>query len=132
RLNDEASATAPGAPTCAAPTTAGVVMTGLAGGMADDVEVSGPGLAESHTASAQLTDVAPGVYEATASTVTDGPDAYAPQVSGSPATVAAGGSAAITVTYVHLHPAEVLALQVAQGGLPDVVEASVTDTCVRY
>lgn len=130
QANDEASTTVTYAPTSTEPGTLDVVITGLPVGIDADVEVSGPGLAESLTASTQLTDVTPGVYEATASTVTDGPDAYAPQVSGSPATVAAGGSATITVTYVHLDPAEVGALQVDIGGLPAGVDAAVTVTGV--
>jgi len=106
-----------------------VTITGLPGGVDADVDVSGPdGFAETATASVTFDEVEPGVYTVTAAQVDDGGDVYAPTVTGSPATVSAGGSAQVSVTYTFLDPAQTGTLQVDISGLPGGVSADVDVT----
>jgi hypothetical protein len=106
-----------------------VTITGLPVGVDADVDVSGPaGFSQSLTASQTFTDVDPGSYTVTAASVSDGDDVYAPTVSSSPATVPAGGSVTVTVTYTFLDPTAFGALQVNVVGLPDGTDGDVTVT----
>lgn len=108
------------------PGTLELTVDGLPGGVDGDVNVTGPGgFDDDATASTTFDDVEPGVYSVTAQQVTDGADVYAPTVSGSPATVPAGGTATVTVTYTFLDPALTGTLQVDVSGLPGGVLADV-------
>jgi hypothetical protein len=84
-----------------APTTGSLAITvaGLPAGTNGAVTVTGPNsFSQSVTGTTTLT-VTAGTYTVTASTVTVGTTRYLAAVSGSPATVAAGGSASVTATY---------------------------------
>ena len=106
-----------------------VTITGLPGGVDADVDVAGPaGFSQSLAASQTFTDVDPGTYTVTAASVSDGDDVYAPTVSSSPATVPAGGSVTVTVTYTFLDPTAFGTLQVDIVGLPEGSAADVTVT----
>lgn len=106
-----------------------VTITGLPDGVNADVEVTAPsGTTTSLTASQTFTDVEPGSYTVTAASVTNGDDVYAATVSSSPATVPAGGSVTVSVTYTFLDPTAFGTLQVDIVGLPDGVAADVSVT----
>lgn len=100
-----------------------VTISGLPGGAPAAVTVSGPGGA-SHalTSSQTLTGLAAGSWTITATTVTSGPDSYAPTPASQVRTVTAGGSASATVTYAIATGS----LAVTISGLPGGVDASVT------
>src|SRR5690554_2520848 len=103
-----------------------VDVTGLPGGVAADVTVSGPSFNQTITASQTFTNIDAGSYTVSAGEVTDGADAYAPKVTGSPATVTDGGTVTVRVEYVFLDPALVGTLQVDITGLPPGTDAGVT------
>jgi hypothetical protein len=96
-----------------------VTVEGLPGGVDADVRVIGPGgFDESVAATATFAGVEPGTYTVSANGVDDAGDAYGVTVAGSPATVPAGGAAAVLVAYAFLDPSSVGALQVTISGLP--------------
>lgn len=103
-----------------------VTVTGLPGGVDAAVNVTGPdGFDQDLTGSTTLGNVDPGLYVVSANDVDDGGDTYAATVSGSPATVPAGGSATVTVEYTFLDPATFGTLQVNITGLPVGTDADV-------
>jgi hypothetical protein len=115
------------AATSTAPGALVVTISGLPLGQAANVTVTGTGgFEQALTASATLDPLEPGTYQASAADVTVNGDVYAATVSGSPATVPAGGSATIQVSYTLLDPTTVGALQVDITGLPEGVDANVT------
>lgn len=105
-----------------------VTVAGLPGGVDAAVSVTGGTTNEQLTASGTLEDLAPGVYQVTAADVDDGGDIYAATVVGSPATVPAGGSASVSVTYTFLDPAAFGSLAVTIDGLPGGSDAAVSVT----
>lgn len=111
-----------------APGDLSVTITGLPGGVDAAVSVTGGTVNEQLTASGTLEDLTPGVYEVTAAEIDDGGDIYAATVTGSPATVPAGGSASVSVTYTFLDPAAFGSLAVTIDGLPGGTDAAVTVT----
>ncbi len=114
----QAASTAPGSLT--------VIVSGLPAGVDGEFTVLGPnGFDESRSTTTTFSSVEPGVYTVTAETATDGDDEYAATISGSPATVTAGGSATVTVTYAYLDPGVVGSLQVDITGLPSGTAANV-------
>jgi len=124
-----ATATVTYAATSTAPGTLSVTISGLPGGTDAAVRVTGPGgFDEDLTASATFAGVAPGTYTVTALDVDDAGDAYAASVGGSPATVPAGGAAAVVVSYTFLDPSSFGTLQVDVGGLPAGADADVSVT----
>ena len=77
-----------------------VEIDGLPVGVAGVVEVAGPGgFSRSLTVGTTLSSLAPGSYTVTGADVADGGDVYVATVNGSPATVAAGATATVTVDY---------------------------------
>lgn len=126
--NGVATTTVTYAATSVAPGDLIVTIAGLPGGVDADVTVTGPSGTEQLTASGTLADVDPGVYTVTAANVDDGGDIYAATVAGSPATVPAGGSASVTVTYSFLDPAAFGSLTVTITGLPVGTDAAVNVT----
>jgi len=103
-----------------------VSVAGLPAGAAPSVLVSGPD-SFSHpvtTSSATLTDLAPGVYTVSASTVTLGGGVYAAAPASQVAQVSAGGNATASVSYL----AAPGALTLTVNGLPGGVNAAVTIT----
>lgn len=126
--NGVTTATVVYAATSVAPGDLTVTIDGLPGGVDAAVTVTGPSGTEQLTASATLDDVAPGAYSVTAANVDDGGDIYAATVAGSPATVPAGGSAGVTVTYTFLDPAAFGSLTVTITGLPIGTDAAVNVT----
>ncbi len=111
--------------TSLAPGSMTVTVTGLPGGVAGDVTVTGPSGTQQVTASSTLTALEPGIYTVSAAEVDDDGDIYAATVTGSPATVPAGGTTAVTVAYSFLDPAAFGALSVSISGLPVGVNAAV-------
>lgn len=104
-----------------------VTISGLPSGADADVSVSGPaGFEQTLTESATLEDLAPGDYTVTAGEVTHEGDSYGATVTGSPATVAAGESASVEVSYAFLDPGAVGSLEVVVEGLPSGASADVT------
>lgn len=95
-----------------------VVVTGLPGGVAADVTVTGPSFNQALTASQTFDDLEPGSYTVDADDVSDGADTYGAKVTGSPADVTADGTVTVTVEYVFLDPTLVGTLQVDITGLP--------------
>ena len=126
--NGVATATVTYAATSDAPGDLLVTVTGLPDGVEGAVTVTGPAGTEQLTATATLADVQPGIYTVTAADVDDGGDIYAATVTGSPATVPAGGSTSVTVTYSFLDPAAFGSLAVAISGLPAATGAAVNVT----
>lgn len=121
-----ATATVAYAATSTAPGSLTVTVDGLPAGVDGDVRVTGPdGYDETLTATTTLTGLEPGVYEVSASDVTDGDDEYASNVSGSPATVPAAGAASALVTYAFVDPGAFGSLQVNVSGLPAGTDADV-------
>ena len=102
-----------------------VVISGLPNGVAADVDVTGPGLDQVLGASQTFSDIAVGSYSVTAAAVSNGAEDFAAKVTGSPATVQAGGTATVTVEYIFLDPALVGTLQVDISGLPAGTDAAV-------
>lgn len=102
-----------------------IVVSGLPDGVAADVNVAGPGLDQELGASQTFSDIEVGSYTVTAAAVSSGADEYGAKVTGSPATVQAGGAATVTVEYVFLDPALVGVLQVDISGLPGGTDAAV-------
>ncbi len=107
-----------------------VNISGLPPGSDANVNVTGPtGFDQNLTQSSTLSDLAVGDYEVTASQVELEGETYHPQVSGSPATVAEGATATVTVTYALLDTeVDTGSLQLNITGLPEAVEADVTVT----
>ncbi len=102
--------------------TLAVGVGGLPPGVNADVTVSGPdAFSQAVSTSTVLTDVAPGVYSAVASSVTDGSDTYTATVSGSPAEVSSSSGAGIEVAYA----LDLGSLEVTITGLPVGVDADV-------
>ncbi len=121
-----ATATVSYAATSTAPGALTVTISGLPDGTDAAVNVVGPdGFDEDLTATTTFSDVAPGVYTVTALDVDDAGDVYAASVGGSPATVPAGGAAAVVVSYAFLDPTTFGTLQVDVTGLPAGVDGDV-------
>ena len=122
-----ASATVSYAATSTAPGSLTVTVEGLPDGVDADVTLTGAGaIDEAIAATTTFDDLEPGTYTVTAADVTVGSDVYAATTSGSPATVPAGGSATIAVTYTLIDPTTVGTLQVNIVGLPEGVDADVS------
>lgn len=103
-----------------------VTVVGLPEGVEGEFLALGPdGFEESRSSTTTFDSIRPGVYTVTAEIATDGDDEYAASISGSPATVSAGGSATVTVSYSFLDPGVVGALQVDITGLPSGALADV-------
>lgn len=84
------------------PTTGNLTVdiTGLPVGISADVTVTGPDdFTDSLTATATLEDLEPGSYQVSAGEVTTASGVYTNSISGSPATVEVGKTAAAAVTY---------------------------------
>src|SRR5436190_12437544 len=82
-----------------------VAVSGLPAGASADVTVTGPGSFTQHlTGSQTLTSLQPGSYTVSAPAVTAGGAGYTSAISGSPASVVAGGTAAASVTYTVVSP----------------------------
>ena len=124
-----ATATVAYAATSTASGSLTVTIDGLPGGVDGDVRVTGPdGFDQTLVATTTLTDLEPGTYTVSASEVDDDGDAYGASVAGSPATVPAGGAAAVLVTYTFLDPTSVGSLAVDISGLPVGTNADVNVT----
>jgi hypothetical protein len=77
-----------------------VAISGLPGGMASAVVVSGPGgFTQSLAASATLTGLLAGSYAVNASSVVSGTSTYQPATAGQTASVPSGGTTSVTVSY---------------------------------
>ena len=77
-----------------------LTVAGLPDGTAAAVSVTGPnGFTQSLTQSGSLVRLAPGAYSVSATPVTRAAETYTAAVSGSPATVAAGATTQVAVTY---------------------------------
>ncbi len=88
-----------------------------------NVTVTGPGgFTQTLTGSKTLTNLTPGSYAVTATTVTAGGFTYLASVSGSPVAVRSGATARASVTYA----AQVGNLQIKIAGLPSGVKTSLT------
>ena len=105
-----------------------VTVSGLPDVVGADVVVKGPeDFSRILTGTARLTDLRPGEYTVTGSSVMSGATTYIAAVSTSPVSVAAGETASVSVSYVEQDPATG-SLEVAVDGLPTSVEAGVTVT----
>lgn len=103
-----------------------VTVSGLPTGLAADATVSGPaGFSRTLTTTETFSELEPGTYAVAAREVTSGASAYAPVVTGSPATVQAGATAQVAVEYLYLDPAESGSLELVVIGLPDGAPAAV-------
>lgn len=113
--------------TDASPGSLNLTVSGLPDNTDADVTVGGPeDFNQTVSATTTLSDLTPGEYTVTAADVTVDGDVYAAIVTGSPATVPAGGSASVSVSYTFLDPTTVGTLEVTVSGLPDGVEANVS------
>ncbi|MFT3913514.1 MAG: IPT/TIG domain-containing protein [Anaeromyxobacteraceae bacterium] len=110
----------------AAPTgSLAVAVAGLPGGAAADVSVSGPSAFSRTIGSSEtLTGLAPGSYTVAAGDVASAGFSYAALITGSPAAVTDGGTAAVTVAYA----ATTGRLTVTVSGLPAGAAGDVTVT----
>lgn len=91
-----------------APTTGAmdVTITGLPGGVPGSVVLSGPGGATHPVTTSQMvTGLAPGAWTVNAATVSSGGSTFAPAPTTQGVTVAAGGTAPVSVTYALVPPA---------------------------
>ncbi len=108
--------------------TLAVNVGGLPAGTNASVTIAGPnGFSQTATASTTVSTAQPGSYTVTAASVTASSVTYNATVSGSPATVTAGGSATVTVTYTAAAPTTGT-LTVNVTGLPSGVNGAVTVT----
>lgn len=103
-----------------------VTVTGLPAGVDAAVSINGlDGYSRAITNSATLTDIPAGSVAVTAGSVTDSGLTYEAGISGSPTTVSAGGTSAVTVTYTAQAPS-LGSLSIAINGLPVGVGAAVS------
>lgn len=116
------------------PTTGRLALnvTGVPAGTAAAITVSGPGgYSRELDATSTLRSLSPGAYAVAASDVTHEDDTYSATIKGSPASVTAGGTATVTVSYaMHdaVDPTAVGSLAVLVEGLPGGVPADVRVT----
>ncbi len=111
----------------------GTLQVNVTGVATAAVSVTGPGsYSRQLTSSTTLTGLEPGTYVVSATQVDTSTGSFAPVVSGSPATVAAGATATatatVTVGYVFLDPTAVGGLQIDVTGLGTDVNAAITVT----
>ena len=93
-----------------------VNILGLPAGVNASANVTGTDFAQALTATTTLNDRTPGSYTVAASNVSSGTATFAPTVSGSPATVTAGSTATVNVSYAqNLKPGS---LTITFTGLP--------------
>jgi sugar lactone lactonase YvrE len=89
----------------ASPSALEVTVTGLPNGTNADITVSGPnGFSQTLNAAKTLSNLEPGSYTVTAKTVTSGGMTYTASITGSPATVTAGGTVLSSVSYAAMTP----------------------------
>jgi hypothetical protein len=104
-----------------------VNVTGLPGGVNAAVQVTGPGMNQTLTGTNTLSNLVPGSYTVTASSVTSGAT-YSATVTGSPAAVSAGATATTTVAYAPPPGASRLAIVTAP---TSAVSQKITDVLAR-
>lgn len=103
------------------PTTGSLAVTvaGLPSGINGAVSVSGPaGYAKTLTQTQTLDQLAPGAYTITAVNVANGTSALAPTPTSQAATVTAGATTSVTVSYAALAPLALALQQVVSGTTP--------------